>query len=57
MLFSELENIAHGTILRLTHDEVITDLVTDSRKAIPGPGAVFFAIAGPHHDGHAFISR
>lgn len=57
MLFSSLENIAQGAILQLSHDQEITALVTDSRKAVVTPGALFFAIGGAHHDGHQFISR
>ena len=57
MLFSELEDITQGHILRLAHDEKITALITDSRKAVVKSGAIFFAIGGKHHDGHQFISN
>jgi len=30
-------------------------MVTDSRKAIPQDGSVFFAVSGEHHDGHQYI--
>lgn len=55
MHFSELEKITAGKITQLQRDRAVTTLVTDSRKAIPGEGSVFFAIGGAHHDGHDFI--
>jgi alanine racemase len=57
MLFSDLEDISDGQILRLAHDNEVTALITDSRKPVLTNGALFFAIGGKHHDGHQFISR
>lgn len=55
MTFSDLERITGGKLLRLSSDGPVKKLLTDSRKAFPSPGAVFFAIAGKHHDGHQYI--
>lgn len=35
--------------------EVITHLLTDSRKLIAPAGTLFFALPGPRRDGHSFI--
>ena len=56
MLFSEIAHITSGQLLTLHRDEEITTLVLDSRKAVPGQGAVFFAIKGERHDGHEYIN-
>jgi len=55
MNFSELEKITGGKILRLTKDNKITYLLTDSRKVLISEEALFFAITGERHDGHQFI--
>jgi Alr-MurF fusion protein len=55
MMFSQLESITGGKILRLANDAEIVSLHTDSRKAIGAEGAVFFAIRGEHHNGHHFV--
>lgn len=55
ILFSNLEVITGGKNLRLTKEEGIVALHTDSRKAIGTDGAVFFAIRGIHHDGHRYL--
>jgi alanine racemase len=57
MLFSEIENITRGEVLQLFRDQTISELVTDSRKAVRAEGAVFFAISGSHHDGHQFVGK
>lgn len=54
MHFSELEKITTGRVIQLQHDRPVITLLTDSRKAVPVEGSVFFAIAGLHHDGHMF---
>jgi alanine racemase len=53
--FSQLESIAHGKLLRLAKELPITNLLTDSRKALVDTGSVFFAINGVRHDGHRFL--
>lgn len=57
LLFSRLKDITTGHFLALHGDQLITSLITDSRKASAAQGAVFFAIRGPHHDGHEYIPR
>lgn len=56
ILFSQLEVITAGKILRLANDAEVVSLHIDSRKAIGSEGSLFFAIRGEHHDGHKFIS-
>lgn len=53
--FSTLASQLQGQLLQSGHDESITDLLTDSRKAIISKGSVFIAIKGERHDGHAYI--
>jgi alanine racemase len=55
ILFSELETIVPGKVVRLVADQEVRSLLTDSRKATITEGIVFFAIDGAHHDGHRFI--
>jgi alanine racemase len=57
ILFSDLEKITGGKIVSLYNNAAITSLITDSRKAIAGEGAIFFAIRGEHHDGHNFLRQ
>lgn len=57
MLFSNLQDITGGKILKLFRDHPVTTLLTDSRKAIVEEGSIFFAIGGVHHDGHQYIPR
>lgn len=54
--FSQLPEITGGTLENFTNDSVITSLITDTRKAVVAEGALFFAIKGPHHDGHEHIT-
>src|SRR5690348_2948737 len=56
MLFSQLEEITSGKIVRLARDQKITSFLTDSRKVSAIDGALFFAIRGEHHDGHKYLS-
>jgi alanine racemase len=55
LLFSQLKDITHGTLLQVAVDRPIHDLIMDSRKAIVREGSVFFAIKGKHSDGHTYI--
>lgn len=57
MVFSSLESLTGGKALQLFRDQPVTTLLTDSRKATVEEGVVFFAIGGPHHDGHQFVSK
>ena len=56
-LFSQLSAICQGTILQLAKDRNVEDLVVDSRKAMLSEHALFFAISGERHDGHAYIAE
>ena len=55
MLFSQVQKITGGEILRLTKDMPVDHLLVDSRKLILTSGSVFFAIQGERYDGHRFI--
>lgn len=55
MLFSSLPKIASGKLIQLVADQAIEGIITDSRKPAVTPGACFFALKGPRHDGHRFI--
>lgn len=52
--FSELPQLVGGALLANPSDGLVETLITDSRKANPSPGSVFFAIKG-QKDGHQFI--
>ena len=55
MLFSDLKEIIGGECIHLQEDELITQLLLDSRRVLDPKGALFFAISGDRHDGHHFI--
>lgn len=55
MRFSEISDITEGNQLSIYQDEDIKSLVFDSRKPFISNGALFFAISGAHHDGHAYL--
>jgi alanine racemase len=55
--FSQLASVCEGTLMQITKDRPVKDLIIDSRKATINEQAVFFAIAGERHDGHAFIAE
>ena len=53
-----LSTIVEGNVLQLNQpDVIIKQLLIDSRKLMAPIGAVFFAIDGVHHDGHAYINE
>ncbi len=56
MVFSQLPQLTAGKVAQLATDRPLTFFLTDSRKAIYAEGACFFAMAGPRHDGHQYIS-
>lgn len=56
-LFSQLKAISGGEVIAQYADSEIRHIVTDSRKPILSEDAIFFAIRGPNHDGHAFIGN
>lgn len=55
LVFSQLNDIIHGTLLQLANNRPVHDLILDSRKAIAREGSVFFAVNGKHSNGHAYI--
>ncbi|HNP19546.1 MAG TPA: bifunctional UDP-N-acetylmuramoyl-tripeptide:D-alanyl-D-alanine ligase/alanine racemase [Fulvivirga sp.] len=57
MKFETLTSIIKGKILSLNFNDQIRTLVVDSRKPFITQGALFFAISGPHHDGHSFLQE
>lgn len=57
MTSSSLEKITAGHFLRFSKDRKIANLFIDSRKPILDEQSIFFAIAGEHHDGHAYIDQ
>lgn len=56
ILFSQLPSITEGEIISLHKDREVDSILTDSRKGVASEGAVFFALKGNNHDGHAFLS-
>jgi Alr-MurF fusion protein len=57
IFFSQLSEICEGSLLQLSRDHEIEELITDSRKALLSERSLFFAIMGERHDGHAFIEE
>ncbi|BDD08339.1 bifunctional UDP-N-acetylmuramoyl-tripeptide:D-alanyl-D-alanine ligase/alanine racemase [Fulvitalea axinellae] len=52
----DLPQITGGKYIRKTFDEDIKFLITDSRKPVLSPKALFFAIRGERHDGHRYLA-
>jgi alanine racemase len=55
--FSQLDHILNGKTIANRHDQPVTDLLIDSRKATGRKGTLFFAIHGTRHDGHKYIQE
>ena len=55
MKLSQIFDAIDGEYLSQGIDNDIAHLMTDSRKAFDLESGLFFAIDGPHHDGHSFI--
>ena len=53
--FSEIPQITQGELLNLHEDQVIENLLIDSRQRSISAGTLFFAIRGPRHNGHLYI--
>lgn len=49
-----MQAVTNGKLRAFAGDSAVRALITDSRKSIP-EGALFFAIRGPHHDGHRYV--
>ncbi|MCG6186083.1 bifunctional UDP-N-acetylmuramoyl-tripeptide:D-alanyl-D-alanine ligase/alanine racemase [Maribellus maritimus] len=56
---SEISKITEGKLYSSpnTSDEIITNIVTDSRTFFAGGNAVFFALTGPRNNGHNYIPQ
>lgn len=50
-----IAEITGGKIIRLFHNNSIRHLSIDSRKLVDPESVLFFALRGPHHDGHRYI--
>ena len=57
LLFSQIPPLVKGTVLQAAQDGEIRYLLTDSRKVVPSPKGLFFAIQGLRHDGHDYIGE
>lgn len=53
---SEVAAVVGGTLHIGTGDDRITDLCIDTRAPVAPEDALFIALRGPHHDGHAHIA-
>jgi alanine racemase len=53
---SDIAEITGGHLIGV-HDNLVNELLTDSRGAGFSEGLVFFAIKGANHDGHKFIGQ
>ena len=52
----EIANILNAKITG-NADRTIKSISIDSRSVASGESVIFFALAGPHHNGHQFISE
>jgi alanine racemase len=57
MMFSQLAEITGGQVLQQATDRPVVHLLTDSRRAVCQDDALFFAIRGVRHNGHAFMAQ
>jgi Alr-MurF fusion protein len=57
MDFLQLSTLLDGQLIQLAEPRPVGTLLTDSRKLLPAYDAVFFALKGPRHDGHQFLSE
>ena len=53
--FSQIAQITGGTVLADNYEGSIETFLTDSRRVFNSRAAVFLAIDGERHDGHAFL--
>src|SRR5689334_11275324 len=53
----DIATIVGGKVIGTPSDQHIHYLITDSRKIIFPESSVFFALKGPQHNGHSFISK
>lgn len=52
-----IQKIVNGNGQLVRADDIIEQLLTDSRNITQGSTGLFFAISGPQHDGHKYISH
>ncbi|BDD00356.1 bifunctional UDP-N-acetylmuramoyl-tripeptide:D-alanyl-D-alanine ligase/alanine racemase [Persicobacter psychrovividus] len=57
MKFSQLSKVVGGQVLQLSADRPVEALLIDSRKPVISQGAIFFALAGPRHNGHDYLEE
>src|SRR5258706_10869051 len=50
-----IRSIVSGKFLQFDQDDIIENLVIDSRKIFSAPSSLFIALRGPRRDGHQFI--
>ncbi len=53
----DVAQILDGKIVGTPSSEHIHYLITDSRKIIFPESSLFFALKGPQHDGHVFVTK
>ena len=53
--FDELKKIIRGEVIRYSREQPIGPILLDSRIQGATEDALFFAIPGSNHDGHAYI--
>jgi alanine racemase len=53
----DISLLCKAQIFRGTSDEMIHQIVLDSRKSSPVHHSLFIALKGPHHDGHNYIKE
>ncbi len=57
MKFSEIAEITNGDVIANHSNADVKSLIIDSRKPFISRDALFFAIAGEHHDSHDFLEE
>ena len=55
LTLKQIAQATGGMLWYADGDEIVKDVITDSRKIIEG--AVFVALKGENFDGHKFVSR
>jgi Alr-MurF fusion protein len=55
--FQQIAQITGGEILQMTENMPIGHLLTDTRKLLVSQYAIFIALSGPRHNGHAYIEE
>lgn len=50
-----IASLVHGSFLQFRRDDLIENLLTDSRRLLFPETSLFFALYGPRRDGHLFL--